>query len=148
MCRLDRRPTNEEAEVAGFLDARSWYLYSSKERGLDAMVGEQNFDSLPSSETPEPPYDDGHADVWAYKRGEVVGGDEQMYSIMFPARERATAANGHGVAEDPEYPESVRLLGNADKKIRELGDQIRDRKERLKSLGWTRHQIQERYKSL
>ena len=56
--------------MVGFLDALSWYLYSSKEQGLDPMIGELNFDSLPSAEPEEAPTDEGHADVWAHKRGE------------------------------------------------------------------------------
>ena len=64
VCPLNRRPTDEEAEMAGFLDARSWYLYSSWERGLDPKVGEINFDSLPSAEPGEALFDGGHADVW------------------------------------------------------------------------------------
>ena len=55
------------------------------------MVGELNFDSLPSAEPEEAPFDGGHADVWAHKRGEIKGGGERMNSIMFRAKERAIA---------------------------------------------------------
>ena len=46
------------------------------------MVGELNFDSLPSAEPKEAAVDEGHADVWAHERGEIKGGgekDEQYY---------------------------------------------------------------------
>ena len=141
LCRLDRRPTNEEAEMAGFLDARSWYLHSSRERGIDAMVGEQNFDSLPTSEPPESPHDDGHADVWAKSRGEKLGGDEVINGILSREIERVAAVHGHGVMQDPVYPEPVRPSSADEAKIRRLGDQIRERKLMLKSLGWTGRQI-------
>ena len=102
------------------------------------MVGEQNFDSLPSAEPPEPPFDDGHADVWAYRRGETLGGDETLSSVLSYDVERVSAINGHGVVRDPEFLEpEYPAHDNAVQKIRALGDQIRERKERLKSLGLT-----------
>ena len=122
LCRLDRRPTNEEAEMAGFLDAKSWYLHSSREKGIDAIVGEQNFDSLPSSEPPESPHDDGHADVWAKSRGEKLGGDEVMSSLLSREVERVAAVQGHGVMQDPVHPDPVRLSSADEDKIRRLGE--------------------------
>ena len=65
-----------------------------------------------------------------------------MNSLLSRAIERVAAVNGHGVMKDPVYPEPIHPSSNVAKKIRALGDQIRERKLKLKSLGWTGNQIQ------
>ena len=117
VCPLNRRPTDEEAEMAGFLIVRSWYLYSSRERGLDPKVGEINFDSLPSAEPDEAPFDGGHADVRAHKRSEIKGGGERMSSIMFRAKEHTIAENGDGLVDDPVRPKPAKLADNTERKV-------------------------------
>ena len=143
VCPLNRRPTDEEAEMAGFLNARSWYLYSSRERGLDLKVGEINFDSLPSAEPDEAPFDGGHADVWAHKRGEIKGGGERMSSILFRAKEHAIAQNGDGLVDDPARPKPAKLPDNTERTIQTLQREIHERKLFLKSQGLTGKQIKD-----
>ena len=125
--------------MAGFLDAKGWYLYSSKEQGLDPVVAEMNYNSLPSAEPEEVSLDEGHAEVWAHRRGETPGGGERMNCIMYCAKERAIAANGYGLADDP-VPAPV---DNTARKVVELGDQIRTRKNHLKCEGLTGRQIRD-----
>ena len=64
-----------------------------------------------------------------------------MNSIMFRVKERAIADNGNGLADDPVYSEPVMPPDNTARKVVELGDQIRERKTKLKSEGLTGLQI-------
>ena len=69
------------------------------------------------------------------------GGGEQISCVMYCARERAIAADGRGIADDPIYPEPAALTDNTARKVVELGYQIRERTRLLKSEGLTGRQI-------
>lgn len=141
LCPLDRRPTNDGAVTAEFLDAKGWYLQSSKEQGIDPVIAEMNYNSLPFAEPEEVSLDDGHAEVWAHRRGETQGGGARMNSVLYCARELAIADNGRGIADDPVYSKPAAPADNTAGKIVELGIQIRERTRLLKSEGLTGRQI-------
>ena len=113
--------------MAGFLDAKGWYLHSSTEQGLDPVVAEMNYNSLPSAEPEEVSLDEGHAEVWAHRRGETKGGGERMNCVMYYAKERAIASDGRGIAEDPISSKQPALADNTARRVVELDNQIRER---------------------
>lgn len=70
-CPLDRRPTDEEAQSHGFVDAEDWYTWSASGALVHPRVIKENFESLNSKDPSKDELDQAVMQGWKIQKGEA-----------------------------------------------------------------------------
>ena len=68
-CSLETRPSDDDAQAAGFADAQEWYAYSAGGALSDPKVASANFASLPG-QLESPPQDMSPAQTYQFYKGQ------------------------------------------------------------------------------